>query len=94
MFLNVPYETGVGITLVIVVMYTSIGGFVSVVRTDVLQGMLMLLGSVMIFYFVTRAAGGIGVITEFRSLPDKAFLFELNGGIPFAVLLGVSLSGL
>ena len=93
MFLNVPYETGVGITLVIVVMYTSIGGFVSVVRTDVLQGMLMLLGSMVIFYFVTRAAGGVGVITELRSLPDKAFLFELNGGIPFAVLLGVSLSG-
>ena len=93
MFLNVPYETGVGITLVIVVMYTSIGGFVSVVRTDVLQGILMLLGSVLIFYFVTRAAGGVGVITELRSLPDKAFLFELNGGIPFAVLLGVSLSG-
>ena len=28
----------VGITLVIVMLYTSIGGFVSVVRTDVIQG--------------------------------------------------------
>ena len=93
MFLDVPYEAGVGLTLLIVVLYTSVGGFVSVVRTDVLQGLLMLLGSVVIFYFVTRAAGGVTSIATLNALPDKQFLFELNGGIPFAVLLGVSLSG-
>jgi Na+/pantothenate symporter len=26
-------------------------------------------------------------------MPDKQFIFELNGGIPFVVLLGISLSG-
>ena len=93
MFLEVPYEAGVGLTLLIVVLYTSVGGFVSVVRTDVLQGTLMLLGSLVIFYFVTRAAGGVTSIATLSALPDKQFLFELNGGIPFAVLLGVSLSG-
>jgi SSS family transporter len=93
MFLDVPYEAGVGLTLLIVVLYTSVGGFVSVVRTDVIQGVLMLLGSVVIFYFVTRAAGGVEAIGTLRTIPDKAFLFELNGGIPFAVLLGISLSG-
>ena len=51
-FLDVPYEVAIGITLLIVVMYTSIGGFVSVVRTDILQGVLMLMGSITIFYFV------------------------------------------
>ena len=93
MFLSIPYEAGVGVTLVIVVLYTSVGGFVSVVRTDVLQGVLMLLGSVVIFYFVTQAAGGVTSISALRAIPEKQFLFELNGGIPFAVLLGVSLSG-
>jgi SSS family transporter len=93
MFLDIPYEAGVGLTLMIVVLYTSVGGFVSVVRTDVMQGILMLIGSVVIFYFVTRAAGGVTSITALTTLPDKQFLFELNGGIPFAVLLGVSLSG-
>ena len=93
MFLNIPYDMGVALTLAIVVLYTSVGGFVSVVRTDVLQGALMLLGSVVIFSFVTRAAGGVWALTELKALPDKSFLFELNGGIPFAVLLGVSLSG-
>ena len=93
MFLGVPYETAVGITLIIVMLYTSIGGFVSVVRTDVVQGLLMVLGSMTIFYFVTRAAGGVGAITQLPAMPDKEFLFELNGGIPFLVLLGISLSG-
>ena len=93
MFFNINYEMGVGLALAIVVLYTSVGGFVSVVRTDVLQGALMLIGSVVIFFFVTRAAGGVGAITELQAMPDKSFLFELDGGIPFAVLLGISLSG-
>lgn len=92
-FLGVPYEAAVGITLLIVVLYTSIGGFVSVVRTDVVQGVLMVLGAVTIFYFVTRAAGGVGAISVLAERPDKSFLFELNGGIPFLVLMGISLSG-
>ena len=83
---------GVVLTLTIVVLYTS-GGFVSVVLTDVSQGALMLLGSVVIFFFVTRAASSTGAISELQTMPDKSFLFELNGGIPFAVLLGVSLLG-
>ena len=92
-FLGVPYETAVAITLVIVMLYTSVGGFVSVVRTDVMQGLLMVMGSMTIFYFVTDAAGGVGAITQLRDRPETEFLFELNGGIPFLVLLGISLSG-
>ena len=92
-FLNISYEAAIFVTLVIVVAYTSIGGFVSVVRTDVVQGLLMLMGSVLLFYFVTQAAGGVGAITELPARPETSFLFELNGGISFLVLLGISLSG-
>jgi SSS family transporter len=92
-FLHVPYEVAVGITLVIVVLYTSLGGFISVVRTDILQGMLMLFGSVTIFYFVTQAAGGIGSISQLADRPETEFVFDWNGGIPFAVLVGIALSG-
>ncbi len=92
-FLSIPYEAAVGITLLIVMVYTSIGGFVSVVRTDVAQGVLMILGSMTIFFFVTQAAGGVGSVTQLVEMPGKEFLFELNGGIPFVVLLGISLSG-
>ena len=92
-FLDVPYEVAIGITLLIVVMYTSIGGFVSVVRTDILQGVLMLMGSITIFYFVTQAAGGISSISLLAERPESSFVFDWNGGIPFAVLIGIALSG-
>ena len=92
-FLGVPYEVAVAVTLLVVVLYTSIGGFVSVVRTDAIQGVFMLLGAMTIFYFVTRAAGGVGAVTQLVDMPTKQHLFDLNGAVPFAVLLGVSLSG-
>ena len=92
-FFNVPYQVAIGLALIIVMLYTSIGGFVSVVRTDALQGVLMMIGAVLIFYFVTSAAGGVSAIDQLSVKADKQFLFEINGGIPFVVLLGISLSG-
>lgn len=92
-FFAVAYETAIMFALVVVVLYTSLGGFISVVRTDVMQGVLMLIGAVMIFYFVTSAVGGPGAITQLAERPDSEFLFDLNGAIPFAVLLGIALSG-
>ena len=83
----------VGVTLLVVVLYTSIGGFVSVVRTDAIQGVLMLIGAMTIFYFVTQAAGGVTSVGQLTDMPGKEYLFDLNGAVPFAVLLGVSLSG-
>ena len=92
-FLEVRYEVAVGLVLLVVMLYTSIGGFVSVVRTDVLQGILMVIGSVTIFYFVTDAAGGVSVLPELKNLPGRAHLFDWNGAIPLVVLLGIALSG-
>lgn len=92
-FFQVPYDVAIGLALVVVVLYTSVGGFVSVVRTDALQGLMMIFGAVLIFYFVTRAAGGVDAVTTLATNPDKQFVFDLNGGIPFVVLLGIALSG-
>ncbi len=93
LFLDIPYYAAVALTLVIVMLYTSIGGFVSVVRTDVVQGVLMVVGSVTIFYFVTEAAGGVGVLPQLAQRPQSAHVFSWNSAMPFAVLLGISLSG-
>lgn len=93
MFFQIPYEAAVAVTLVIVVLYTAVGGFLSVVRTDVLQGLLMMIGSVTIFGFVTTAAGGIDRLPELASRPATAELFTWSPGIPFVVLLGIALSG-
>ena len=89
-FLDVPYQTAVGLTLVIVVAYTSVGGFVSVVRTDVVQGVLMVIGSLIMFAFVTNAAGGVERLFTAEQ-PER--LFDWNAGIPFGVLLGVAFAG-
>ncbi|MCR9278466.1 MAG: sodium/solute symporter [Pseudomonadaceae bacterium] len=92
-FAGIPYEAAVGLTLVIVVAYTWVGGFVSVVRTDVLQGLLMVMGSVLLLVLVVDAAGGFGALGELADAPDTSHLFTLNAGIPFAVLVGIALSG-
>ncbi len=92
-FLQIPYEVAVGLTLAIVMVYTTLGGFVSVVRTDVVQGTLMLVGSVVIFYFVTHAAGGVGRLADLAQESRTQWLFDWNAGLPFPVLLGIALSG-
>ena len=94
LFLDIPYEWAIGLVLVIVVVYTSVGGFHSVVRTDVIQGLMMMLGSIAIFWFVTQAAGGIGSLAKLKSQPETEFLFTANAGTPFIVLLGVALAGI
>ena len=92
-FLGIPYPLAVGLTLAMIVAYTSVGGFLSVVRTDVVQGVLMLIGSVLLFAFVTSAAGGVTAIADLPERPDTAQLFELDAAIPFVVLLGIALAG-
>ena len=92
-FLGIPYRTAVLATLVLIVAYTSVGGFLSVVRTDVVQGVLMLIGSALLFTFITTAAGGVTAINDVADAADTAHLFELNAGIPFIVLLGIAFAG-
>lgn len=92
-FLDISYTAAVGITLLIVVVYTALGGFVSVVRTDVIQGVFMVIGAALIFFFVTDAAGGPGRLPELKENPETAPLFEFGTLVPAAVIIGMSLSG-
>ena len=92
-FLGIPYQVAVIVTLVLIVAYTMLGGFLSVVRTDVLQGSLMVVGSLLLFYFITSAAGGVTAIAELPNEPSRAHLFDLNAAIPFVVLVGIALAG-
>ena len=58
-------------------------------RTDVLQGLLLAVGSVVLFTGVTRAAGGVGEFSKCRPRPGPSYLFDLNAAMPFPVLLGI-----
>ena len=50
----------------------------------------MVVGSVLIFTFVTRAAGGVDAVF---TAPETQPLFAWDAGVPFAVLLGIALAG-
>jgi SSS family transporter len=91
---EIPYQAAILIVLSIVMLYTASGGFISVVRTDVVQGVLMLLGALTVFAVVTYNAGGIAAIMDVKALGDAGSkLFTWNAAMPFPVLLGVLLAG-
>lgn len=93
LFLAVDYEWAVVITLVVVVFYTSLGGFISVARTDVVQGIAMLLGSALVAYFVLSRAAELADLGALAQDTRTADLFHWDAGLPFAVLVGILLSG-
>jgi SSS family transporter len=93
-FFEIPYEAAIFIVLSIVIFYTASGGFISVVRTDVIQGILMVLGAIVIFAVITYNAGGIGAIWEVSKLGESgARLFTWDAAMPFPVMLGVLCAG-
>ena len=60
---GLPYWAGLALFGIIVILYTSIGGFKAVVMTDTLQGIIMTMGTFLLLFFVIKAGGGMGEIT-------------------------------
>ena len=88
-FLDLPYRLAILIVFVIVVIYTAVGGFISVVRTDVVQGVVMFFAAIFLFTGTVDAAGGLGSFFEVRSQPGGAALFAWDTAMPFLMLLGI-----
>ncbi len=93
-FLEIPYTLSIVIVFFIVMFYTMIGGFISVVKTDAVQGVVMILAAVLLFTGTVSAAGGLGAITEVRSQPGGEALFTWGGGVAIPVLMGTMFAGL
>jgi SSS family transporter len=93
MFLDIPYAGAIGLVFIIVMLYTAVGGFISVVKTDVVQGVLMVIAAVVLFAGTVRAAGGLGSLAAVRELPEGAALFTWNAAMPFPILLGIMVAG-
>ena len=92
-FLEIPYGVAIALVFVIVVVYTAVGGFISVVRTDVVQGIVMFVAAGLLFNGTVRAAGGIGSLSLLRLQPETAGLFSWNTALPFPVLIGIIVAG-
>ncbi|UVO08704.1 sodium/pantothenate symporter [Pectobacterium polonicum] len=56
---NIPYDIGLLIFGVTIALYTTFGGFRASVLTDAMQGIVMLIGTVILLVGVIYAAGGL-----------------------------------
>lgn len=59
---GLDYKTSLCIFVLIIIAYTSFGGFSAVAITDVLQGAIMCLGTFLFIFFVLKAGDGLGNI--------------------------------
>ena len=98
---GLPYIYGLACFGLVVIIYTSIGGFKAVVTTDTLQGIIMLVGSVIILVTVVKTAGGIEPLVTKLNAVNPGW-DKIEGAVPtskafvmsFWVLVGIGVLGL
>ncbi|MCH2466073.1 MAG: sodium/solute symporter [Gemmatimonadetes bacterium] len=93
-FLEIPFTRSIVIVFFVVMLYTMIGGFISVVKTDSVQGVVMIMAAILLFTGTVNAAGGLNAIFEVRSQAGGEALFTWGGGVAIPVLLGTMFAAL
>ncbi|HNP36662.1 MAG TPA: sodium/proline symporter [Woeseiaceae bacterium] len=73
-FIGMDYQAGVLLGAIIIIGYTFIGGYKAVSYTDVVQGLLMLLGLILVPAAAIYAAGGWGGVEDSLHAQDPALL--------------------
>jgi sodium/proline symporter len=73
-FIGMEYRTGVVVGAVIIIGYTFVGGYKAVSYTDVVQGVLMLLGLIVVPVAAIHAAGGLSGVTAELTAQDASLL--------------------
>lgn len=86
-FLGTSYEAGVVIGAIIILYYTSVGGFKAVAYSDVLQGALMLLGLAVLPIVGMAAAGGWSAVMTTLGTEDPSLLQPMGS-------LGLTMPGI
>jgi SSS family solute:Na+ symporter len=87
MVVGIPIDQGIIITALFVIAYTALAGMISVAYTDVVNGVVLLLGLVIAFPFLLKIAGGWSTMTTTLS-PDR---FQILGTMTIWEALGYSL---
>ena len=72
--LQIPYNQALLFFVVVCALYTAFGGFRTVVWTDVFQGALMFLGSILLCWMAWKAVGQMGGVTEVLKQVDPALI--------------------
>jgi len=89
-FLGMEYATGVIVGSVFIIGYTFVGGYKAVSYTDVVQGVLMLLGLIAVPAAAIIASGGWGEVQSNLLLQDPALvdMFAVGeGGRPLLIVI-------
>ncbi|WP_295713191.1 sodium/pantothenate symporter [uncultured Mitsuokella sp.] len=74
------YEMGLLLFGLVVVLYTSIGGFRAVAITDTCCAVMMMIGIALLLYYVLDAGGGYAAIMENIHVNHPEMLEPLSGG--------------
>ena len=84
-FIDIEYTTAVIVGAAIIIAYTFVGGYKAVAYTDVVQGVLMLAGLIIVPAVAISVAGGWQSVTDNLAAQDPALLsmWDITGsGIP------------
>ena len=92
-FLDIPYRAAIIIVFFIVMLYTMVGGFISVVKTDAVQGLAMVVAAVLLFTGVVSASGGLGSYAVLAEDPATEPLLRWGGGVAVPLAMGVVFAG-
>ncbi len=86
---------------VVVISYTAIGGFRAVVTTDTIQGIVMVIGSILLLVTIISEAGGVDALTAKLRIVSPHYADITAGGtitkawlMSFWVLIGIGVLGL
>ena len=82
------YELGLVLFGIVVVLYTSIGGFRAVALTDTCCAIVMMLGIVILFYYVLDAGGGLSsILNELRTTHPEMLTPTAAGRMPISLYI-------
>jgi sodium/proline symporter len=80
------YETSFTISLAVVTAYPLIGGIVAGIRTEVFQGAIMLVASVLVFGYALSSGGGMAEITAEVASGNQAMVTPWGLATPLTAL--------
>lgn len=81
-FTGVPYKVGIAIMVLVVGFYTVVGGYRAVVVSDIVQGIVMTIGAILLWFALLRSNGLTGIHTAL--LESKPGHLTMNN-IPLAI---------
>ncbi len=97
---GLPYIWGLVLFGVVVIVYTTLGGFRAVAATDTIQGIIMVIGGFIILYTIVSAAGGFDNLVDTMNTIKPEWSNPYGAGqtqayvLSFWVLVGIGVLGL